>query len=344
MNILYGVQATGNGHISRSREIIRCLRKIGHNIFVILSGRDPALLWDMDEFQPYSTFKGLTFSTYRGKIKYFQTLINLDFKQFFTDIGAFDASSYDIVITDFEPVTAWIASRHKKQSIGIGHQYAFYKKIPTAGSNPFASYIIRHFASVDFPIGLHWHHFNESILPPVVPMFNNGRRPVIENKILVYLPFEEPEDIFKLLKSFSNYNFYVYHKFEKPSLKENIRLCPFSRNGFLKDLMECSGVITNAGFELVSEALALGKKILIKPLAGQMEQLSNARAIEILNIGQVMKRFDMARVEAFLKRPQATSINYPYVAEIIADIIDKGSWAGMEKIVRDSWANVNITY
>jgi hypothetical protein len=29
-------------------------------------------------------------------------------------------------------------------------------------------------------------------------------------------------------------------------------------------------VITNAGFELVSEALSAGKKILIKPLAGQI--------------------------------------------------------------------------
>ncbi len=344
MNILYGVQATGNGHISRSREIISCLRKRGHNIFVILSGRDPALLWDMDEFKPYNTFKGLTFSTYRGKIKYLQTVITLDFKQFFRDIRAFDASSYDIAITDFEPITARIASKHKIPAIGIGHQYAFYKKIPTAGSNPFASYIIRHFASVDFPIGLHWHHFNESILPPVVPMFNNDKKSVIENKILVYLPFEEPEEIIKLVKPFNNYNFYIYHNFEKQSLKGNIMLYPFSRNGFLKDLTECSGVITNAGFELVSEALVLGKKILIKPLAGQMEQLSNARAIEILNIGHIMKRLDMALVEAFLKKHQATPINYPYAAEIIADIIDKGSWAGMEKIVRDSWANVNITY
>ena len=150
MNILYGVQATGNGHISRSREIIRCLREKGHNIFVILSGRDPAFLWDIDDFKPYKTYKGLTFSTYKGRIKYFETAFNLKFKQFFSDIASFNASEYDIAITDFEPITSRIASRNKIPSIGIGHQYAFYNFIPTEGTNPVARFIIRHFAPVDY--------------------------------------------------------------------------------------------------------------------------------------------------------------------------------------------------
>ena len=50
MKILYGVQATGNGHISRSREVIRQLKDMGHDVQVILSGRDPSLLWEMETF------------------------------------------------------------------------------------------------------------------------------------------------------------------------------------------------------------------------------------------------------------------------------------------------------
>lgn len=342
MNILFGVQATGNGHISRSREIIRRLKEKKHKVSVILSGRDPALLWDMDEFMPYTTFKGLTFSTRKGKIRYLQTLINLDFKGFFSDIRSFDPAGFDIVISDFEPVSSRIASRHNLPSIGIGHQYAFLKNIPTEGCNPVSNFIIRNFAPVDYPIGLHWHHFNETILPPVVPMFNKDKLSNIENKILVYLPFEEPEDIFKLIAPFRDYEFYVYHKIQAPSHRQNIRTCTFSRNGFLKDLMECDGVITNAGFELVSEALTIGKKILIKPLAGQMEQLSNARAINMLKLGQVMKGLDIAKVEDFLQRPQAYPVKYPYVADIIADVIDKRIWTNIEKISRDSWSGVNI--
>ncbi|MBN1905790.1 MAG: hypothetical protein JW927_11910, partial [Deltaproteobacteria bacterium] len=181
-------------------------------------------------------------------------------------------------------------------------------------------------------------------LPPVVPKFKENKSTTIANKITVYLPFEEQNDILNLIAPFKDYDFFVYHKFETLSVKDNIHLCPFSRNGFLNDLMECGGVITNAGFELVSEALTIGKKILLKPLAGQMEQLSNAKAITMLSLGQVMKRLDRSVVGNFLNLPQASPINYHYTAEIIADMIDLRAWTDMNRFVKESWANVNIIF
>jgi uncharacterized protein (TIGR00661 family) len=127
----------------------------------------------MDEFMPYNTGKGLTFSTYRGRIRYLDTIFNLRFNEFFSDINSFDAAGYDLVITDFEPVTSRIAKKHHIPSIGIGHQYAFCYNIPTQGSTPVSRYIIRNFAPADYPVGLHWHHFNQPILPPVVPRFKS---------------------------------------------------------------------------------------------------------------------------------------------------------------------------
>jgi len=121
----------------------------------------------------------------------------------------------------------------------------------------------------------------------------------IHNKILVYLPFEEIEDIRRLLAPFEAHRFFVYHRLPAASDEGHLRLRPYSRQGFLKDLAESSAVITNAGFELVSEALHLGKKILVKPLARQMEQISNAKALEELNLGTVMKRLDPDAVDGF---------------------------------------------
>ena len=60
MNILYGVQGTGNGHISRSREIMRHLKARGHHVEVMISGRDPETFWDMEDFEPYIAYEGLT--------------------------------------------------------------------------------------------------------------------------------------------------------------------------------------------------------------------------------------------------------------------------------------------
>jgi uncharacterized protein (TIGR00661 family) len=340
MKILYGVQGTGNGHISRSREIVRCLKDDGHDLRVVVSGRDPTLLWDMEIFEPYTALRGLTFATHRGRIQYLQTARELNLVRFYADIRAFDARGLDLVISDYEPVTARIARRHRLPSIGIGHQYAFCHDIPVRGQNPLARCILDHFAPVDYPIGLHWHHFEQPILPPVVPEFSSPPEPV-PNKILVYLPFEGIADILQLLGPFDAHAFFIYHQLQQPEGTGHLNLRPYSRDGFLNDLADCSGVITNAGFELVSEALTLGKKILVKPLAGQMEQLSNAAALTELNMGLAMKRLDATAVERFLGKPDGVRVHYPNVARLIADWISKRDWGSVAELARAAWAQTH---
>jgi uncharacterized protein (TIGR00661 family) len=338
LRILYGVQGTGNGHISRSREIIRYLKADGHRVDVVITGRDPALLWDMDVFEPFVTLEGLTFSTRRGRLQYLKTARRLNLLRFFADIHRYDARGVDVVITDFEPVTARIARRHQLPCIGIGHQYAFRYKIPIAGFDPAAVYVIRNFAPAQHALGLHWHHFNQPILPPVIPMHLPVESPVLANKILVYLPFEEIEDIRKLLAPFEAYPFFIYHQLPTASDEGHLHLRTYSRQGFLKDLAESNGVITNAGFELASEALHLGKKILVKPLARQMEQLSNAKALAGLKLGAVMQRLEPDTVKGFLSTRPAPTVRYPNVARMIADWVGAGDWRDVEGLSRRAWA------
>jgi uncharacterized protein (TIGR00661 family) len=343
LRILYGVQGTGNGHISRSREIIHCLKTGGHDVRVILSGRDPALLWDMEVFEPFVALEGLTFSTRRGRLQYFKTARRLNLFKFYTDIRRFDARGFDVVITDFEPVCARIARRHRLPSIGIGHQYAFRYRIPLDGFDPAAVFVIRNFAPADYCLGLHWHHFDQPILPPVVPHHMIAEPAPLADKILVYLPFEEIEDIRKLLAPFDGHRFFVYHQFPAAGDEGHLHLRTYSRQGFLKDLAECSGVITNAGFELASEALHLGKKILVKPLARQMEQMSNARALAMLKLGTVMKRLDGDAVAEFLDGGPAATVRYPDVARMIADWIGAGNWAEAGALSRLAWERTRFS-
>jgi uncharacterized protein (TIGR00661 family) len=338
MNILFGVQTTGNGHISRSREVVRNLKQMGHKITTILSGRDPSLLWGMEDFEPYISLRGITFSTNRGRVQYLKTGLNLHLFEYFKDARSFDAAGYDLVITDFEPISARIAKLRKIPSIGIGHQYAFPYNIPVADATPLALFVIKNFAPAEFSVGLHWHHFNQPILPPIVPTFNHNETQVQKNKILVYLPFEELVDIKSLLIPLASHAFYIYHKDIDLGEEKNLCLRPFSRKGFLQDLMECNGVITNAGFELASEALHLGKKLLVKPLSGQMEQSSNALAIDILKVGMTMKKLDRTAVSQFLKSSPTSPMGYPDVAAMIADWISRGRWWDMDNLVKDAWA------
>jgi len=338
MKILYGVQTTGNGHISRSREVIRELKKLGHEVQVILSGRPPAMQAEVQGFLPYQRLKGLTFCSHRGKLNYFKTAFSLNLLQFYRDIAAYDGSGADLVVTDFEPISARVARRSSLPSIGVGHQYAFVHKIPMGGDTPLARLVIRKFAPADHAVGLHWHHFNRPILPPIVPQRMTAGKTGIADKILVYLPFEQLDDVLALLEPFDRYQMFIYHRLARSEDHGNIHFRPYSRNGFLKDLTECSGVISNAGFELASEAMHLGKKILVKPLAGQMEQISNALALTSLKLGMTMQRLNSERVAQFLDLPAGVPIKFPNVARLIAEWIEAGHWEDVDGLAKLAWA------
>jgi uncharacterized protein (TIGR00661 family) len=343
MKILYGVQATGNGHISRSREVIQHLKVLGHEIQVILSGRDPSQLWEMETFEPYDTYRGLTFISRRGKVRILRTALHLNLFQFYRDIFSYDASEFDLVVTDFEPVAARIARHNKIPSIGVGHQYAFLHEIPVKKTDPFSMWVIRNFAPADYSVGLHWHHFEKPILPPIIPANLKKDSQLELEKILVYLPFETLDDIESLLKPFAMHQFFIYCNVSAAKDDANIHLRPFSREGFLKDLKECNGVISNAGFELLSEALYLGKKFLVKPLAGQMEQASNAYAISLLDLGMVMNKLDLHAVEQFLASSPVGPIRYPDVALIVANWIESGNWEDVEGVAQSAWKNIKFS-
>ncbi len=340
MKILYGVQTTGNGHISRSREIIRELKNLGHDVQVILSGHNPYRLEEVAVFKPATIFRGLTFSTFRGKIRYLTTAASLNLFQFYRDVRSFDAAGFDLAINDFEPISARIAQRHGLPSIGIGHQYAFCYPIPLEGDSFLSRWIIHHFGPADHPVGLHWHHFNHPILPPIVPGHLNGDQTVISNKILVYLPFEHLPDILQLLTPLKKWDFYIYGPVERSENLGHLHFRAFSRSGFLNDLGECTGVVCNAGFELPSEAVHIGKRLLVKPLAGQMEQISNALAIAQLNLGGVMTDLDRNAVVQWLESPSPEPMGYPDVARLIAEWIGRGEWQDVRELARNAWGDL----
>ena len=340
MRILYGIQTTGNGHISRSREVVRKLKERSHKVRVLFSGNEPDRLIHEEVFQPSSVCKGLTFHTEKGKIQVLRTAAKLNLRRFYRDIATFDASGIDLVVTDFEPISSRVARRQRIRSIGIGHQYAFLHPVPIAGANPVSRWILAHFAPVDISIGLHWHHFGFPILPPIIPHHLRSNEEVDESKILVYLPFESLSEVTAALESINTHHFFIYGSrgVEEAVERGHLHLRPFSRQGFLTDLSQCSGVICNAGFELASEALHIGKKVLVKPLQGQLEQLSNALAVSRLKIGDVMNRMNPQQIEQWLRRPAEPPMNYPDVAGILADWLGKGRWDDLPGLARDVWS------
>ena len=55
--------------------------------------------------------------------------VRINLIQFVKDIKSID-EQFDLVVTDFEPVSAYFSRLKNIPAFGIGHQYSFYKKIP----------------------------------------------------------------------------------------------------------------------------------------------------------------------------------------------------------------------
>lgn len=341
MKILFGVQGTGNGHISRSRELVTALREEGHEVEVIISGRKEEELKEIEVFAPYRVLKGLTLVTRKGRMNYIDTMFQLDLARLMSDVLTLDVSGVDLIITDFEPVTAMAARLKNIPSMGFGHQYAFRYRVPMARGNVFERYTLLNFAPARYNAGLHWHHFNEPVFPPVIPASLYEARPVTAEpkKVLVYLPFEEVEDVRSLLGPFDSHEFYVYGKIREDSDEGHLHCRGYSREGFLRDLQESSGVVCNAGFELPGEALHLGKKLLLRPLDGQIEQESNALAIEELAYGMTMHRLDGDVLRDWLAKPGRQAVHFSRTVRYIAEMITNGGWDDLTRYVEAAWAD-----
>lgn len=341
MRILYGVQTTGHGHLVRSTPIIRQLRERGHQVDVLLSGPPPDPAWPAGIGEPLTSRSGLTFSAEGGRIRYVRTAIESRPISFVQDVFRTPTPLPDLVVTDYEPITAWFARRRGLRSIGIGHLYAFaWPGVPRARGNLITRNVMDWFAPASVPAGTHWDSFGAPLLPPTVdPEIRAlARGPVEDDLILVYAGFEPLDRLIPFLKQFPRHRFHVYGRHSADRQDGNVAVRPISRPRFMADLARCAGVITNAGFTLTSECLHLGVAVLVLPLHGQLEQESNAVALERLGLGTVTRRLQRADIQKWLEKPAPKPQGYPDVTGALIDWLDTGASASLQVLSDRLWA------
>lgn len=326
MRILYGVQTTGRGHLVRSAAMVRGLKERGHDVLTLFSGPEvePALLDPI--FRPHIERRGLTHVSVDGRISYVRTARQLRPWRFFRDVREFDARNIELVVSDYEPLSVRIARRNEIPSVGIGHLYAFaHDSVPVVRANLLNREILRRFAPADVPLGLHWHHFDRAILPPTIP--SDVPAPAeasSDGPVLVYMSFESRDTLCRTLSEVKRHEFKVYSAIDAPERHRNVAVCPIDRRAFVADLLEAKGVLCNAGFSLISEALHLGKRVLAKPVRHQTEQESNAKALVSLGLGTAITTVDAAAIAAWLDGAEPIEPRgYPDVMRAVLDWIDE---------------------
>lgn len=288
MKILYGIQGTGHGHVSRAREILPALME-QYDVDILISGYNSKLHID----QPITyKCKGISFIYGHGGISISKSLRELDLITYLRDTVNLDVKKYDLVISDFEPVTAWAARIKKVPSLSMSHQSAFAsEKTPRPGKiSRIAEFVMKHYAPCDESIAFHFEQYDDFIMPPIIREEVRRLNPYHGNHITVYLP-AFPEQL--LVDVFGKLKQREWHIFS-PNVTErkrlgHILLIPVNNKEFLNSLEGAEGLVTSAGFESCAEAMYLGKKLLTIPIQHQYEQYCNAAALKKMGITVIPK-------------------------------------------------------
>jgi len=284
MRILYGIQGTGHGHISRAREILPELTKAA-DVDVLMSGTNCKMTL---EGQKISHHRGLSLSyDSNGGVSYLKTALELNPIRFLKDVRSLNINEYDFVVSDFEPVSSWAAMRAGVTCIGLSHQAAFLSgRTPRPPStSPLAEQILRRFAPGHKAIGFHFLKYDRFIEGPVIRSEIRQLAPSQSDHIAVYLPAFDHETLVSVFTRFKQVRWEVFSPLcNSPYTRQNITIRPVGNETFLKSLESCLGVVTSAGFETSAEAIYLGKKLLVVPIKNQYEQLCNAEALKKLGV------------------------------------------------------------
>jgi uncharacterized protein (TIGR00661 family) len=298
MKILYAVQATGNGHISRAMELMPCLRVYGQ-VDVFLSGANSQLKADLPV--RYRS-KGLTlFYNDGGGLDYPAIIRNLNLLRVWKEVKELPVEKYDVVVNDFECITSLACAFKKIPSVNFGHQASFQSALTPrpAKKDMVGEGILRHFARATRYIGLHFEQYDDFIFTPVIKKEVLHARPLAKNHITVYLSSYSDEVLLKYFNRLPSFRFQVFSKQVKQRVVNgNTTFIPVNNRLFTESMINSSGVITGAGFETPAEALQLQKKLMVIPIRGQYEQLCNAAALERLGV-KLLQKIDESFTTSF---------------------------------------------
>jgi hypothetical protein len=329
MKILYAIQGTGNGHLSRARDIVPILVK-NHDVDILISGSQAEVEFP---FPVKYRFRGLGFIFgANGGIDLIETYQKNYIKVLLSEINSLPVHEYELVINDFEPVSAWACYLRNINCISLSHQAAVMnKKAPKPKDiDVMGKAILKNYAPSD-----------ANIFTPVIR--SQVRNQKIRNKghYTVYLPSYNDKRILKVLRACGNNKWEVFSKHNKEVFKdENITIRPIDNEAFITSMASSEGVICGAGFETPAEALFMKKKLIVIPMKGQYEQQCNAAALKKMGV-PVLKSFKTSQSEKivdWIEDGSVVEVHYPDNTE---KIVNKIIALHAEKTIKDSPSSSN---
>jgi len=311
--IVYGLSGEGSGHSSRAREMAGHLRERGHTVRLASYDRGyQNLKADFD----VTEVEGLRIASEDNKVSVVKTFTDniRRMPSGFKSLQAlrrtlFEEFRPDCVISDFEPMTAYLAGHYGLPLISIDNQhrmrYVDYEMPPglkaeaVVPKNIIRAMVTRPDVSLVTVFCFEPTTNDRTFLfPPILRREVLAQQASRGDHVLVYVT-SGFESLLDELARFPRESFLAYG-FNRTDRAGPITFRPASRDGFLADLASAKAVIATAGFTLISESLYLRKPYLALPMRGQFEQELNAFQLARLGYGKNVPEVTAESIGDFL--------------------------------------------
>ena len=324
MKILYAFQGTGNGHVARARDLVPRFAAYGE-LDVLCAGVQS----ELDLGYPIKYHRHGLSMVYnsRGSVSYWKSLISYKLFRFVRDIISLPVKQYDLIVIDFEAVTSYACKLRGVKSIQLSHQAAYWSDgAPRPEKREeLWEWVMRNMSPSTYALGFHFGPYDSFVLPPIIRKEIRELSPQNTGHITVYLPSYSAAYLVEYLSQFPQYSFRVFSKEAESYNSDNVNVKKADVNEFLKSFSMCAGIICGAGFEAPAEALYLGKKVLVIPIAGQYEQQANAAAAREMGVASVsVLNAESAReINRWLAEENGQKIDWPdYAGLLVERIVD----------------------
>ena len=325
MKILYAIQGTGNGHISRAREIVPLLQQYGE-VDLLVSGTEAEVSLSQSLKYRFHGFS-FVFGT-NGGVDNWATFKIMNLPRLWHDIRSLPLKQYDLIINDFEPVSAWACKLQKIPSVSLSHQCSFISpNTPRPAKRSWAEWLFKYYSPTTHHIGFHFERYDDFIHTPVIRSEIRNLKTSNLGHYTVYLPAYDDKLLAKLLNKTGKVQWQIFSKRQKTAWQQgNVQIFPVNNEAFNISLATCAGLLTGGGFEGPAEALFLQKKVLMIPMKGQYEQQCNALAASKLGvpvINEIDDRF-VYHINNWISSDNKITVDFPdETAQIVDNMIKR---------------------
>ncbi|HDZ06783.1 hypothetical protein LCGC14_0243140 [marine sediment metagenome] len=327
MKVLYAIQGTGNGHLSRARDVIPAL--LNHNISldILVSGIQA------DIKLPYPVkyqLKGLSFIFgKKGGVDVWKTYYKANSMRLQKEIKSIPVENYDLIINDFEPVTAWACKLKHKPCYSFSHQAAV---LSTHAPKPkkkdrMGKWILNNYAPTTNHFGLHFKSYEPNIYTPIIRNDIRSAEITKAEHYTVYLPSYSDEKLLNFLSKMKSTKWEVFSKHNNYEyFSKNIHIKPITNKAFVKSMASSKGVLCGAGFEAPAESLFMQKKLLVVPMKGQYEQQCNAAALSEMGVPMIksLKKKHLDKLKNWVDSDSTILVDYPDITDkIVSQLLEE---------------------